>query len=243
MSTSEYITVASIVAGFCSLAWQTRAKRNDEKRTAQLKRLSEQLSDLYGPLYALYEAGERNWMRFINEYSNDDRVLSQRTLLPSANNNFKAPSEGQLTEYRRRMKQLFMPTNIAMEAVIVGHADLVVGTQMPEQFSDFLAHVAAAKLVVHRWKTDSSFTLDSWEHHRIEYPHPDGLKHIIRASFEILKQTQQRVLTGELEFVDEKTLEKEIGQRMELFISEWNERGPSYASKLKIDPALQSGKQ
>jgi hypothetical protein len=43
-----------------------------------------------------------------------------------------------MSEHRRRLEQLFMPTDIKM--VTIEHADLIVGTRMPEEFSDFLAH-------------------------------------------------------------------------------------------------------
>lgn len=48
---------------------QIRAKRKDDKLAAQLERLDKQLSDLYGPLYALYESGDKQWRAFLKEFS------------------------------------------------------------------------------------------------------------------------------------------------------------------------------
>jgi len=137
-----------------------------------------------------------------------------------------------MAEYRRRMENLFMPTNTRMEALIVQHADLIVGTRMPDEFSDFLAHVAAAKLLMHRWKNEASFGPDLWKQHHVEYPHPAALKHLIRGSFEILKSTQQKLLTGSLEWVDEARLGRQIEDRMRKLDEQWKRDGPSYSAKL-----------
>jgi hypothetical protein len=232
MSSTEWIALASIMAGFVSLTWQVWAKRGDDKHAAQLDRLNRQLSDLYGPLYALYEEGERNWMLFVACFSRDSRPWAKRGFLPSAAGEFPPPSTDCMVEYRRRMEQLFMPTNTKMESLVIQHADLIVGTQMPEEFSDFLAHVAAAKLLMHRWKKDAAFGPDLWKQHRVEYPHPSALKHRIRGSFEELKSTQQKLLTGSLKSVDEAGLEHRIKARMDELAEQWESRGPSYSDKL-----------
>lgn len=231
MNPTEWIALASIMAGLVSLTWQVRAKRGDDKHAAQLDRLNRQLSELYGPLYALYEEGERNWMLFVACFSHDSRPWSKRTFLPSGSDEFAPPNTNCMIEYRRRMKHLFMPTNTKMEELIIQHADLIVGTRMPSEFSDFLAHVAAAKLLMHRWK-DPAFGPNLWEQHRVEYPHPRALKHRIRGSFEVLKSTQQELLTKELKSVDEAELESLIKIRMDELAEQWERNGPSYSDKL-----------
>lgn len=241
MSPSEWVALVSllvtILAGFGTLFLQTRTKRRDDERAAQLDRLNRQLSQLYGPLYALYEAGERNWMLFVYHFSGDSRPLATRTFLPSSSDRFPPPDGDRLAEYRRRMEQLFMPTNVKMESLIVEHADLLVGTKMPDEFSDFLAHVAAAKLLMHRWQTDpGAFGLDRWPQHQVEYPHPTELKHRIRASFEALKSTQRQLLAGLLDSVDEVKLERRIEARIEELADEWNRQGPSYAGRFRNAP-------
>jgi len=240
MSPSEWVTLVSVLAtilvGFGSLAFQARSKRRDDKRAAQLERLNRQLSQLYGPLYALYEEGERNWMAFVNRFSSDPRPLAVKTFLPSKLDEFYPPTADRMVEYRRRMEQLFMPTNITMELLLVEHADLLVGTRMPEEFSDFLAHVAAAKLLMHRWQTDPAFSPDLWQQHHTEYPHPPEMKNLIRASFEMLKSTQQQLLTGVLDSVDEEKLDGEIKDRMHKLAEQWRRDGPSYSTKLREAP-------
>jgi hypothetical protein len=244
MNPSEWIALISILgtisAGFGSLFWQTRAKRGDDKHAAQLDRLNRQLSQLYGPLYALYEAGERNWMLFVARFSHDGRPWAERTFLPSGSDKFPPPEADRMVEYRRRMEQLFMPTNSQMEQLIVQHADLVVGTRMPDEFSDFLAHVAAAKLLMHRWKNDAALSPERWEQHGVEYPHPWALKHLIRGSFEALKSTQQELLTGSLESIDEARLERRIRIRMDELAEQWKREGPSYSDKLREAQAEQA---
>jgi hypothetical protein len=173
-------------------------------------------------------------MLFVARFSHDDRPWAVRTFLPSDSDKFAPPDTDCMVEYRRRMEQLFMPTNNKMEELIVQHADLIVGTRMPDEFSDFLAHVAAAKLLMHQWKKkDATFGPDQWKQHRVEYPHPWALKHRIRGSFEVLKSTQQAMLTGALESVDEADLDRRIKVRMKELAEEWVLEGPSYADKLR----------
>lgn len=207
--------IVTIVLGFATLSWPIYAKRQDDRRAAQLERLAEQLSKLYGPLYALYQAGERNWCHFRDQYSRDPRPPSQRVFLPGPGDTFPPPGPDAIAEYRRRMEQLFMPINERMASVIIEHAGLLVGDHMPEEFSAFMAHVDAARLMVHRWQSDAGFGTDDWEGHHVDAAHPVRLQHAIRASFHVLKEAQLKLLAGELRGIDECDLQMEIAARID----------------------------
>lgn len=216
MTAAESIPlVVTIVLGFATLSWPIYAKRQDDRRAAQLERLAEQLSKLYGPLYALYQAGERNWCHFRDQYSRDPRPPSRRVFLPGPGDTFPPPGPEAIAEYRRRMEQLFMPLNERMASVIVEHAGLLVGDRMPEEFSAFLAHVDAARLMVHRWQSDAGFGTDDWEGHHVDAAHPARLQHAIRASFRVLKEAQLKLLAGELPGIDERELQLKIADRID----------------------------
>ena len=75
-----WIPAAAILAGALITAWQLGAQRAAARHNVQLTRLNKQLSDLYGPLYALYEAGERNWLQFLCEHSSDKRPAERQTV-------------------------------------------------------------------------------------------------------------------------------------------------------------------
>jgi hypothetical protein len=49
------------------------------------------------------------------------------------------------------MREVFMPTNLRLEALIVQNADLLDGTTMPKGFQLLLAHVAGYKAVLKSW--------------------------------------------------------------------------------------------
>jgi hypothetical protein len=234
MTIAEATALGGLAVTIVVLAWQTKAKRADDKRAAQLQRLGKQLSDLYGPLYALYEAGERNWLQFVATHSHDTRKIEERGFLPDVNDTYPPPNAAEVLEYRRRMEELFMPTNLKMEAAITTHADLIVGTRMPDAFADLLAHVAAANLLVQRWRKakPDEFGPERWADHHIEYGHPRNLKHLIRASFEVLKDVQQQMLSGRLATVNEADIEALILQHCTVLESQWDRGGLPYVAQL-----------
>ena len=65
-----FLPVLPVIVGLLIVYFQIQSKRRDEKLAVQINRLNQQLNDLYGPLYALYEIGEKNWFLFLEEYSN-----------------------------------------------------------------------------------------------------------------------------------------------------------------------------
>ena len=112
---------------------ETKAKRKDDKRAAKLARLNKQVSDLYGPLYALYETGERNWFAFIELYAQDPMPVALfRRFFPVDEREIPAPGTEALKTFRRYMKTMFMSTNVAMEQCIVNNAELLVGKTIPD---------------------------------------------------------------------------------------------------------------
>ena len=228
---AAWIPAAAILVGALVAVWQLQTQRAAARHNAQLARLSKQLSDLYGPLYALYEAGERNWLQFLCEYSSDTRPLNVRLFLPDSGHSFAPPNSDALSEYRRRMKRLFMPTNYAMQRAISGHADLIIGDELPEELTSFLAHVAAATLLMNQWRTDATTSLDV-EAHRVRYPHPSGLKNYLRAAFKVLKERQQAMLADPKMNLDERDLVEKMNTQKEVEAETWQVKGPSYSGAM-----------
>src|SRR5689334_7747207 len=212
MNAATFIALLTITFTLLGVLWQVRAKRVDDKRATQLRRLDEQLSDLYGPLYALYEKGDRQWRAFLKEFSNckDPNFLG---FFPIANE-FPPPNAEQLRVFRLWMQSVFMATNIQMEELIINNADLVIGETMPAPFLSFCVHVASLKASVAEWSAPE-FDRADWKKHMAIFPHPAADLHIyIKATFEILKKEQSRLLSGEKRFVNEKELHRQITERM-----------------------------
>lgn len=185
--------LATLIVTGITVIGQIKAKRVDDKLVAQLNRLDKQLSDLYGPLYAWYEAGHENATAFRKVFSDD---------FSYGNKN-----------YRVWAKQVFMRTNANMEELIVNNAELFVGEKIPTPFLKFCLHVAALKVYMAEWDTPG-FDPATWKKYKEEFPHPGVAIHsYIRASFEVLKERQTRLLSGDRSSVSEKDLEKQIEER------------------------------
>lgn len=227
-----WIPAFALLVTLLTFAWQISAQRAAARYNVQLTRLNKQLSDLYGPLYALYEAGERNWLQFLCEYSSDKRPLNVRKFLPDPDDSFTPPGTEAIAEYRKRMERLFMPTNRALAKAINEHADLIVGNTMPEELSSFLAHVAAADLLIDRWSTYDQTQKDDFNEHRVRYPHPVELKNYLRAAFKVLKEEQQAMLVNPKWVLNEKQLATQIEARKVQEAEAWRIQGPSYSGML-----------
>lgn len=187
------------------------ANRKEAKRAAKLARLNQQLSDLYGPLYALYETGEKQWFTFVGEYSNDPmEVLEFRRFFPIEDRIFDPPALEQLKQYRLWMETTFMPNNVRMEEVIVNHADLIVGHAMPQCLLDLCAHVAANRPLLKRWES-KDFDQASIKDHQADYAHPGfALREYVNSSFLVLKKEQEQLLNREKDDINEKDVEGQI---------------------------------
>lgn len=133
VSTAVITASASIFVAVLAFILNQRAQIRQERRQARLTRVSSQLRELYGPLNALVDVNERVWQTL------------RQTNLPSQ---AERRSESGTEEWRRWRDHALMPTNRRMRDLIVDHADLLVGTNVPQPLRDFCAHVASLEIVV-----------------------------------------------------------------------------------------------
>lgn len=227
MDAATFIAALSILITLLGVLWQVNAKRKDDKRAAQLHRLDKQLSDLYGPLYALFEKGDKQWRAFLREFSNsnDPDFLGFFPI----NNEFKPPDREQLRVFRLWSDSVFMPTNTMMEEIIINNAELLIGEEMPKPFLDFCVHVASLRASVAGWKA-LGFDEEDWRKHVAIFPHPAGELHVyIKASFEVLKKEQSLLLSDVSRDINERDLDRRIRDEIKGLKSLW---GKSIKSEL-----------
>ena len=89
------------------------------QRKDRLDRISRQLKEFYGPLFALAHASEIAWYGFRSKYRPDAQSY-WRSEPP--------PNEEEAAAWRLWMSEVFMPLNIQMERRIVENADLLEDT-------------------------------------------------------------------------------------------------------------------
>jgi hypothetical protein len=112
------------------------------RRKDQLDRINSQLRNLYGPLYAIDQATDIAWKAFRSRYRRNCPFFG--TSPP--------PTEDDLAAWRLWMLEVLMPLNLIMEKAIVENADLIIENEMPACFLKLIAHTAAYKPVLRKWK-------------------------------------------------------------------------------------------
>lgn len=231
IATAIATVAAVIVAGFA-----IRAKRRDNRRADRLERINRQLSQLYGKLSILHEAGARNWHSFNSQHGNDIKELDrefmrffpfkQREDEPITAFNPVPPNAKQLKAYREWLKTLFIRTNEEMLQVIYDNADLVVGEKMHSIFVVFAEHVASLRILILKLeeeeKQPASVFLNDWEQYvKLTATYPPGMDYYISASFKVLKEEQERLLSTHNKPHTEKELANEIEQRQWAISDHW----------------------
>ncbi|MFI5642100.1 hypothetical protein ACIA8H_32430 [Streptomyces goshikiensis] len=151
------------------------------QRQARLTRVNQQLSDFYGPLFALMEANSRTYDTFSEKYARPDGRDPFRHDTP--------PTDQELAEWRTWATTVFIPNIKAMRDVVVTKADLLIEEEMPQALLQLCAHVSGYEITAARWAQGN------YEEHLslISFPGRD-LREYIRDRFTRLKSEQARLL-------------------------------------------------
>ncbi|WP_405778584.1 hypothetical protein [Streptomyces sp. NBC_00859] len=151
------------------------------QRQARLTRVNSQLSDFYGPLFALMEANGRTFDAFSEKYARPDGRDPFHHDVP--------PTDRELAEWRTWATTVFIPNIRAMRDVVVGKADLLIEEQMPQVLLELCAHVSGYEITAARWAQGS------YEDHLSFIPFPGReLRAYILDRFTRLKSEQADLL-------------------------------------------------
>jgi hypothetical protein len=230
--------ITTAVATVCAVAVAIStiiAKRRDDRRADRLTRINRQLSEFYGKLSILYEAGMSDWLSFVSQHGNDSQHLGKhfrrffpyeiKESEPITQFNPPPPTAEQLAAYRKWLRTLFMKTNERMLEVIYSNVDLVVGKTMPQVFVIFASHVASLRLLLLALEEEErivatrgkSTILDDWQQYvKLMSEHPGGrLGFYLNAAFEVLKEEQERLLSTD----DEPLTEIQIAENIRVAVN------------------------
>ncbi|MFJ9939036.1 hypothetical protein [Streptomyces erythrochromogenes] len=151
------------------------------QRQERLARLNRQLSDFYGPLFALTEANSRIFGAFLEDNARPDGRSPFAHEIP--------PSEEELAEWRLWVGTVFLPNIRAMRDLVIKHADLVRESEMPPILLQLCAHVSGYDITAARWDQGNH------DQHLSVVPFPsEEIAAYARQGFENLKQEQGRLL-------------------------------------------------
>ncbi|MGW0774017.1 hypothetical protein ACWD01_10320 [Streptomyces sp. NPDC002835] len=172
------VTVALAFAGY--LATYLNGLRLAQ-RQARLARVNLQLSEFYGPLFALMEANSRVYDTFAATYARPDGRDPFHHDTP--------PTDEELARWRTWATTVFIPNIRAMRDVVVTKADLLIEEEMPPVLLELCAHVSGYEITAARWAEG-----DHGEHLSvIRFPGRE-LREYTRDRFTRLKSEQARLL-------------------------------------------------
>ncbi|MFI1221664.1 MULTISPECIES: hypothetical protein [unclassified Streptomyces] len=151
------------------------------QRHERLARVNRQLSDFYGPLFAITEANSRAFAAF-----------AERNVRPDGRFPFDhedPPTEEELAEWRLWITTVFLPNIRAMRDLVVTHADLLRESEMPPILLKLCAHVSGYEITTARWAQER------YDQHLSVVPFPSQeLAAYAREGFTVLKKEQARLL-------------------------------------------------
>ena len=153
------------------------------RRKDRLERVNQQLKLLYGPLYALNQAGNLAWGAF------RFRTRPGRPFFGTD----PPPTEEELEAWRRWMLTVFKPIHDEMLSIISKNCDLLIEADLPEPLKLFCAHVAAYKVVFERWSEK-----DFAEYTAVRSDLAIEMATYLESSFKCLKSEQGRLLGARL---------------------------------------------
>ncbi len=152
------------------------------RRKDRLKRINRQLSDLYGPLFALSITGAHVWSKFRKQHR------------PEKGSFWKSGSpidDKDADAFRLWIRSVFMPLNRQMMTLVVNRADLLEGTEIPDCLLELCAHISSYEALLVQWEQGDH----SVNEPIVNFPR-HGLQTFAQNEFERLKQEQDVLLSS-----------------------------------------------
>jgi len=153
-----------------------------DERKQRIDRVNQQLREFYGPLLSCVSASKSSYDAMVRQHSPDGTVAGfQRAILSDPQG-----KEGQV--YRRWMFEVLQPLNEKASNIVVKHIDLLDTPKVEPLLLQLVAHVAAYKVILSRWKEGDVST------EVVVLSYPDRLVDYIRTEFARLKKLQATLI-------------------------------------------------
>lgn len=150
-----------------------------QRRADNLRFVSAQIDELYGPLYVITQTGQMLFATL--------QVKRHREGRSKEDTGAPAPSRTR-TDWHIWVEQVFMPLNEQLEQVLINKAHLIIEDEMPQCLKLFMAHSAGYKAVIKKWQMGDFSEGTSV----IEYP--VEIVEYAEQSYLKLKKQQQKLL-------------------------------------------------
>jgi hypothetical protein len=182
------VTIALAFVGY--LATYFNSVRLSQ-RQERLSRVNRQLSDFYGPLFALTEANNRIFSAF----------MATTATGPDGRSPFavggEPPTDDDLAEWRLWVTTVFLPNIKTIRDIVVERADLLAEPQVPPVLLELSAHVSEHEIIEAKWARGD------YSQHLSDVPFPaEELARYARQAFVRLKEEQRGLLGRRREHSD-----------------------------------------
>jgi hypothetical protein len=156
MTAAWIAAVSAAVVSLMSAFLTYNATRRLSRRSDQVAFIGRQLSELYGPLYALAKASSMSWAEFMRKQGAGRGYLFD---------DLTRQDEALVREWTYWLRNVFMPINRKMLDALLSKADLIDGIEMPQCFTDFCAHVTGYEVTLAKWEDNDFSALGSIINH------------------------------------------------------------------------------
>jgi hypothetical protein len=176
-------TIVSVTLALCGYSVTYLNNLRIHQRQERLLRINRQLSEFYGPIYALSQASTNIYWRFQKRVDRPGFDWLAPYLSP------QGPNEHDVKEWQLWALTYFMPNNRRIMELIVSKSDLLIEESIPRVLLQFCEHTAGYEIVLKKWeKGDDSEYLSVVEHPG------DAFGAYFERSFQALKAEQARLV-------------------------------------------------
>jgi hypothetical protein len=116
------------------------------QKQEQLARINKQISDFYGPMLAILKAGDKNW-DYLSKTFHNSKIKGPALQIPGG-----AIIDVEI--WKHWMREVFMPSNLKIENIIINHSDLLDDKEFPDELLSVVAHINAYKVILKKWEND-----------------------------------------------------------------------------------------
>jgi hypothetical protein len=149
-----------------------------DSRKEYLARINRQLSEFYGPLFAITSANDSAWAVFRLKNRPNGAFFDPQN----------PPTADELADWRLWMTSVFMAGNSKIYELILTKSDLIIETDMPTCLLELCAHVASYKTVLEKWQKQD------FSEHIAAIDYPTDLLAYSQQSYTFLKNKQAKLL-------------------------------------------------
>lgn len=176
--TASTAIVVAIVTGSISYLTSRRLHR----KQSELARVDRQLSELYGPLYALSRSSDFSWVTFRQNHGADRLAYFDVEADVS-------PDE--IESWCEWMTHVFMPVNRKMQEILLSKTELLISDDLPESLIALCSHVAEYEMILARWASGNRDVLTATNNHPGRQ-----LSEYAQTSYQFLRARQRTLLRG-----------------------------------------------